>query len=87
MNRGYWEEKLCKEYMCIVCSGGCSILLMFDIDYFKKVNDEYGYCGGDEVLCYIVDLFRKILCEIDLVGCYGGEEFVVILLDIDFDGV
>ena len=37
-NRGFWEQKLRKEYMRIVRSGGCSTLLMFDIDHFKNVN-------------------------------------------------
>ena len=85
-NRGYWEEKLRKEYMRIVRSGGCSTLLMFDIDHFKKVNDEHGHRGGDEALRHIADLLRKTLRETDLAGRYGGEEFAVTLLDTDHEG-
>lgn len=49
---------------------------MFDVDYFKQVNDTYGYCIGDQVLKnmsrFLVDRVRKT----DLVGRYGGEELV-----------
>lgn len=85
-NRGFWEQKLRKEYMRISRSGGCSTLLMFDIDHFKTVNDEHGHRAGDEALRHIADLLRKTLRETDLAGRYGGEEFAVTLLDTDHEG-
>lgn len=60
---------------------------MLDIDYFKLVNDIYGYQVGDKVIQVLVNVIKQCVCEIDLVGCYGGEEFVVILIDVKFDDV
>ena len=77
-NRGHWEDTLRKEFLRIKRSGGTSTLLMFDIDHFKKVNDEHGHRCGDEALRNIADLLRKTLRETDIAGRYGGEEFVVL---------
>jgi len=49
-----------------------------DIDHFKKVNDVYGHMVGDEVLCGFVNRLQGQLREYDLLGRFGGEEFVVI---------
>ena len=46
-----------------------------DIDFFKKVNDEYGHLAGDKTLVEISKAVTKILREADSVGRYGGEEF------------
>ena len=55
--------------------------LMIDIDFFKEVNDTYGHAVGDEVLKKLGDIFlsKDIFRENDIIGRYGGEEFVVIL--------
>ena len=63
----------------------CS-LLIFDIDHFKKVNDDFGHSAGDEALRHIASLLRTALRETDIAGRYGGEEFVVTLLDTDKQG-
>lgn len=49
-----------------------------DIDHFKTVNDTYGHQAGDEVLCRFVDVIQSSLRAYDLVGRYGGEEFLVV---------
>jgi two-component system, cell cycle response regulator len=54
-------------------------LIMADIDFFKKVNDTHGHLAGDEVLRVVTDRIQSSLREFDLVGRYGGEEFLVIL--------
>lgn len=54
-------------------------LVIIDLDYFKKVNDQYGHAAGDEVLCHFANLLRKNLRKEDIVGRIGGEEFAVLL--------
>jgi diguanylate cyclase (GGDEF)-like protein/PAS domain S-box-containing protein len=54
-------------------------LLLFDIDYFKKVNDRYGHEAGDMAIKHIVQLCKDMLEEPNLFGRYGGEEFIICL--------
>ena len=60
--------------------------IMMDIDHFKQVNDTYGHAAGDQVLRVIAERCRKAVRDIDILGRYGGEEFVVLLLETDLDG-
>ncbi|NLG18196.1 MAG: diguanylate cyclase [Fibrobacter sp.] len=53
--------------------------LMIDIDHFKSVNDNHGHASGDRVLIAISNLCRQLFRNIDIIGRYGGEEFVVLL--------
>ena len=63
-------------------------LLMMDIDHFKRVNDTYGHPIGDVVIKGIADTISgEIRKEIDIVARFGGEEFVVALIDTDIDGM
>jgi diguanylate cyclase (GGDEF)-like protein len=54
-------------------------ILMLDIDHFKLVNDRYGHLCGDEILKQVTQLCLKSIREIDILGRYGGEEFVFAL--------
>jgi diguanylate cyclase (GGDEF)-like protein len=58
-------------------------LLLLDIDHFKSVNDDFGHEAGDKALCNIVEIMQQRLRQQDLVFRYGGEEFVVILMETD----
>ena len=57
-------------------------ILMLDIDYFKKVNDTYGHQAGDVVLKEVSKAITKSLRDHDIVGRYGGEEYIVGLVNI-----
>jgi diguanylate cyclase (GGDEF)-like protein len=61
-------------------------MLMLDIDHFKYVNDTYGHAAGDLVLRTVATRCRESLREIDLIGRYGGEEFVFLLPETSLDG-
>lgn len=61
-------------------------IAMIDIDHFKKVNDKYGHISGDQVIKDVVNLILTHSRTIDLVGRYGGEEFLVILPNTDLEG-
>ncbi len=54
-------------------------VLMFDIDFFKKFNDNYGHECGDFVITSIADLIKQSLRDTDIASRYGGEEFTVLL--------
>lgn len=59
--------------------------LMVDIDFFKKVNDNYGHATGDEVIKGVANILQSNTRDTDLVGRYGGEEFCVVLTDLHMD--
>ncbi|MFW8630452.1 diguanylate cyclase [Vibrio natriegens] len=78
-NRAYWEQSLKEEFTQIkVVDGSCS-LVIFDIDHFKQVNDNYGHPVGDEVIRRTSALLRKTARSSDICGRFGGEEFTVLL--------
>jgi two-component system cell cycle response regulator len=54
-------------------------LAMFDVDHFKRVNDRYGHQAGDVVLADFAQLLKHLARDIDRIGRYGGEEFMVLL--------
>ncbi|WP_022964757.1 GGDEF domain-containing protein [Halopseudomonas pelagia] len=58
-------------------------LIMLDADHFKRINDEFGHQTGDAVLCHMVARIRLHLRAHDLLGRFGGEEFVLILPGLD----
>lgn len=61
------------------------ILFMIDVDHFKTINDTWGHSHGDWVLTEIAGACMQSLRPMDVIGRFGGEEFVVALPDISFD--
>ena len=60
-------------------------LLLLDLDFFKKINDQYGHAIGDEVLQLAATTFTKVIRDTDRIGRYGGEEFMVVAPETNAD--
>lgn len=60
-------------------------IALFDLDRFKQINDTYGHLAGDAVICGAIAIIKQHCRQTDLVGRYGGEEFVVCLPDTDLE--
>ncbi|MCG8448330.1 MAG: GGDEF domain-containing protein [Pirellulales bacterium] len=60
-------------------------LLIFDVDYFKLLNDTYGHQAGDEVLCQVANTLTKAVKSSDVFCRYGGEEFALIMPNTKID--
>jgi diguanylate cyclase (GGDEF)-like protein len=60
-------------------------VIMLDVDHFKQINDTHGHHAGDAVLRTIADRMKECLREYDYIGRYGGEEFLVVLGDADYE--
>ena len=78
-NRRYFETRLEEELNLAKRFRNSMCLIMFDIDFFKKVNDTYGHQAGDAVLQEVVVAAKSCLSSADFLCRYGGEEFAVIL--------
>ncbi len=60
-----------------------SVVMIVDLDMLKPINDKYGHAGGDAVLRQVADILRGVFRSADVVVRWGGDEFVVLCLDID----
>jgi diguanylate cyclase (GGDEF)-like protein len=85
-NRRHIFDVLNNESNRVRRSPGTFCVCIADIDFFKRVNDTYGHQAGDEVLCKVAQELEKSLRNIDCIGRYGGEEFLVILPQTDLSG-
>jgi two-component system cell cycle response regulator len=78
-NRRQFRNSLDREIDRVARSGESALLLMLDIDHFKKVNDTYGHLAGDQVLQSIARILATCVRPMDVLARYGGEEFAVVL--------
>jgi diguanylate cyclase (GGDEF)-like protein len=82
-NRLRLDEALEYEIDQIQKDGRTFSIILLDIDHFKKVNDTYGHLAGDEVLKKLADVLQKNFRAIDIPGRWGGDEFLVLLPQLD----
>lgn len=80
-NREYVIGELERRVACITSPSDQLAVGMFDLDHFKSVNDTFGHPVGDQVLRETADLLLQYTRESEIVGRYGGEEFIIV-----FDG-
>lgn len=78
-NRAAWSERLEQEVGLRQKNGNELLLGMIDLDYFKRINDNYGHLAGDKVLKIIATELRKRLRPGDFIARFGGEEFVLLI--------
>ncbi|MCA9061278.1 MAG: diguanylate cyclase, partial [Planctomycetaceae bacterium] len=86
-NRGQLETQLrhlLEEFHNAECTGYLSVIFL-DVDRFKSINDNYGHHVGDQVLVDLTRLLQHETYSGELIGRYGGEEFIVICPDTDLE--
>jgi diguanylate cyclase (GGDEF)-like protein len=78
-NRRNFENAIARETDRVARSGEPALLLMLDIDHFKRVNDLHGHVAGDLVIKAVANALSSCVRPMDLVARFGGEEFAIIL--------
>jgi diguanylate cyclase (GGDEF)-like protein len=79
LNRRAIEETLHAQFRSSRRSGESFVVMMLDLDYFKRINDEFGHATGDLALKHVSALLLSALRDIDRLARFGGEEFVVLM--------
>ena len=85
-NRRALDEALAAQHALWTRYGASFSLAMFDIDHFKRINDEQGHQAGDRKLESVARKLDEAARETDLVARYGGEEFVIVMPQTDLAG-
>jgi diguanylate cyclase (GGDEF)-like protein len=78
-NRRNFENAIARETDRVARSGEPALLLMLDIDHFKRINDLHGHVAGDLVIKAVASALSACVRPMDLVARFGGEEFAIIL--------
>jgi len=77
------NQRLSQRFSFSLASFGSVGLVFIDLDNFKHINDRFGHKTGDEVLKEIAKRLEGSLRRFDIVGRWGGDEFVVVIWDVD----
>ncbi|MGD9970572.1 MAG: ABC transporter substrate-binding protein [Sulfuricurvum sp.] len=85
-NRIRLNEKLTSCHQASNRSGHNYSVIILDLDHFKQINDQYGHLSGDGVLKTIANVLEHSVRQTDLVGRWGGEEFMIICPETDLSG-
>jgi diguanylate cyclase (GGDEF)-like protein len=80
-NARFFHEALERELERTKRTGRTLSILIFDVDWFKRINDRHGHPMGDQVLQHVSRIARSVLRGYDVLARYGGEEFIVMLSD------
>src|SRR6201999_4197783 len=83
LNMRGWRESAVKELARADRTRAPVGVLMVDLDHFKQINDTWGHPAGDDMLLAVANVLRTETRPADVVGRFGGEEFVVLLPDAD----
>lgn len=78
-NRDAYQQRLDEELTRKARYGGPLTMVIADVDHFKRINDNYGHLAGDKVLQLLAKAMRKSIRDVDFIGRYGGEEFVMLM--------
>ncbi len=84
-NRHYLDQKLEEEALYAEYSKKPLNVLMFDLDNFKMFNDTYGHVWGDKLLSLFGDIILQSVRKTDIPVRYGGEEFIILIRDLDLE--
>ncbi len=84
-NRRHFDDFLDREFARARRHNRPLSLMLFDIDHFKKVNDQFGHLAGDYVLRKLAGTVQKMVRREELLARYGGEEFGVVLSETDIE--
>lgn len=87
LNRGTLMRRMQEELQRTERTGGALGVALFDLDNFKNVNDTFGHLAGDEVLRQVTKRVSGELRKYDVLGRYGGEEFIALFPDITEEGL
>lgn len=85
-NRRYFERSLSYDIERFLRYKRPLGVVLFDVDFFKRVNDTYGHSVGDAALKHLAELAKMTIRSADMVARYGGEEFVLLLPETGSEG-
>jgi diguanylate cyclase (GGDEF)-like protein len=78
-NRRHFSDMLQKKMEVSEAANATFYLVIFDVDYFKQINDTYGHAFGDRVLVKVVEIVKNNIRTNDFIGRFGGDEFIICL--------
>jgi len=85
-SRQHFEQRAREEFASAQRSGRNLSIVMVDIDDLKAINDNFGHQAGDMAIVAVSELLKNNIRTFDLLGRYGGDEFIIMLTDADRDG-